>query len=155
MAGNVADIAIIGGVRYWAGGPYAGKKVDETPANAGDLTPYLNNPQMQAPSWTAPQQTQAPTWAAQAGMAPPRVPWQDVLEGRPTQNFNPGGAFGAGRETLPSAQRFNRLSASEQQGYSGYLQDHLKVNPDDVFGLMQKLKPQAGFSSAPRWAGGY
>lgn len=157
MVGNQADIAVIGGVRYWAGGPFSGRRVDETPANAGDLTPFLQNPQAQAPSWTsqAQSQAQAPTWAAQSGLTPPRVPWQNVLEGKPAANFNPGSAFGAGKEVLPSAQRYGRLMASEKQGYHGYLQDHLKVNPDDVYDLMNRLKPAGGFSSAPRWAGGY
>lgn len=193
MAGNMADKAFIGGRWVWAGGPYSGMPVDSTPANAGDLTPYLRNPQTpdptgRVPQWTQPQtrsaSSQVPTWAqgtqpvaqpyfiGTAGQARPgaqypnispsngtpdssalpRNPWQDVLEGKPAQNFNPGGAFGVGKETLPSIQRWNRLAPSEQQGYTGYLQDHLGVNSQDVYGLMQKLKPAGAMTNAPRWS---
>lgn len=53
---TTADTAIINGVKVWAGGPYSGKPVASTPANAGDLTPYLQNPGL-AP---APVQVQQP-----------------------------------------------------------------------------------------------
>jgi hypothetical protein len=213
MAGNQADIAIIGGRKYWAGGPYSGMPVDSTPADAGDLTRHLQNPgladptgrvstptatampvvqggeagaQMPTvaggfasnassgaartvggpqpasryamPSWAQQpvSQPQVPAWAGQQPTdAPPRNPWQDVLAGaRGVANFNPGGAFGVGKETLPSMQRWNRLAPSEQQGAAGYWQDHVGVSADDVYGLMNKLKPAGAFSSAPRWAGG-
>src|SRR6185295_15389290 len=37
----------------WAGGPYSGQPVASTPANAGDLTPYLQNPGLAAPAGSA------------------------------------------------------------------------------------------------------
>jgi hypothetical protein len=162
MAGNMADIAWIGGRKYWAGGPYSGQPVDSTPANAGDLTPYLSNPSAPdptgrvTPTWAQPQ-TSVPTWAQGPHYSAdlPRNPWQNVLEGKPAQNFNPGSKFGFGKETLPSMQRWNRLAPSEQQGAAGYWQDQLGVSADDVFGLMQKLKPAGAYTNAPRWAGGY
>lgn len=163
MAGTMADKAFIGGRWVWAGGPYSGQPVDSTPANAGDLTPYLRNPATpdptrRVPTWTA-SPAQVPTWAQPSTMiqpgTPPRNPWQDVLEGKPAQNFNPGGAFGVGKETLPSFQRYNKLAPSEKQGYTGYLQDHLGVSSADVYDLMNKLRPHGAMSSAPRWAGGF
>jgi hypothetical protein len=163
----MADKAFIGGRWVWAGGPYSGQPVDSTPANAGDLTPYLTpshtrqltQPVAQAPAWSMQQPAQQttgqmPTWM-QPSSTLPRNPWQDVLEGKPTQNFNPGGAFGVGKETLPSIQRWNRLMPSEQQGATGYWQDQLGVSSQDVMGLMQKLKPHGAMSSTPRWAGGF
>jgi hypothetical protein len=47
---TTADTAMIGGVNTWAGGPYSGMAVDKTPANAGDLTPYLSNPSAPDPT---------------------------------------------------------------------------------------------------------
>jgi hypothetical protein len=47
---TMADKAIINGVEVWAGGPYSGKPVASSPANAGDLTPYLQNPTLAAPA---------------------------------------------------------------------------------------------------------
>lgn len=87
---------------------------------------------------------------------PGQQPFHSVLQGKPMQSFNPGGAFGTnagqGGETLPSYQRWNRLAPSEQQGYQGYLQDSLGVNSNDVMDLMQKLRPGASFGGqAPRW----
>lgn len=38
---TTADTAMIGGVKTWAGGPYSGQAVASSPADAGDLTPYL------------------------------------------------------------------------------------------------------------------
>jgi hypothetical protein len=38
---NMAETALINGVPTWEGGAYAGQPVASTPANAGDLTPYL------------------------------------------------------------------------------------------------------------------
>lgn len=45
-----ADKAFIGGQWIWAGGPYSGMPVASTPANAGDLTPYLTNPNAADPT---------------------------------------------------------------------------------------------------------
>lgn len=47
---TTADTAMIGGVKVWAGGPYSGQPVSSTPANAGDLTPYLSNPNTPDPT---------------------------------------------------------------------------------------------------------
>lgn len=165
MAGNTADIAIIGGRKYWAGGPYSGQPVDSTPANAGDLTPYLTpsyTRQFTAPSQaaTAPAQpASGPAWAQTASAAPaapsalPTPPWQDIAAGRASGGgFNPGGRFGPGGETLPSLQRWGRLAPSERAGMQGYWSDQLGVDSNDVMSQMQKLRPQ-GFGSAPRWSG--
>lgn len=90
-----------------------------------------------------------PDWMKQN---PGPQPFNDVLSGKPVQNFNPGGYFGVGGVTLPSAQRWNRLAPSEQQGYAGQLQDQYGVNPSDVFSIMNKLRPAGNFSVAPRWS---
>lgn len=47
---TTADKAMINGVETWAGGPFSGKPVASSPANAGDLTPFLRNPAMAAPA---------------------------------------------------------------------------------------------------------
>lgn len=171
MAGTMADIAIIGGRKYWAGGPYSGQPVDSTPANAGDLTQY------QTPSYTrqftAPQQPQPtqqmPTWAGSqsgpvaqpyfiGGQSPssrslPTPPWMNVASGASQGGgFNPGGKFGSGGATLPSLQRWGRLAPTERQGMQGYWNDQLGVSSDDVMSQMQKLRPN-GFGAAPRWSG--
>ncbi|MGH2713302.1 MAG: hypothetical protein ACRDM7_05355 [Thermoleophilaceae bacterium] len=52
---------------------------------------------------------------------------------------------------VPSAQRFERLAPSEQQGYAGYLEDELGLHAPDVFALMDKLRPRGAMSSIPRW----
>lgn len=98
-------------------------------------------------SWYA---NSLPTWMKQN---PGPQPFHSVLQGQQMQSFNPGGYFGPGGETLPSYQRYQHLAPSEQQGYTGYLQDTLGVNPQDVYGLMDKLKPTTSFgSAAPRWS---
>ena len=89
-----------------------------------------------------------PQWAA------PRMPFQDVLAGTRKRATNPGGAFNAS-QPMPSIQRFNRLMPSEQQGYTGYLEDELQVDSNDVYGMMQRLAPKGAgmFSQRPRWLG--
>lgn len=47
---TVADTAMINGVKTWAGGAYSGRPVADSPANAGDLTPYLQNPNLPDPT---------------------------------------------------------------------------------------------------------
>lgn len=46
---TTADTAMIGGVKVWAGGPYAGMPVSEHP-DGGDLTPYLKDPNAPDPT---------------------------------------------------------------------------------------------------------
>lgn len=89
--------------------------------------------------------SQIPTWMRQQ-QAP--NPFEDVLNGKQSGGFNPGGQFGAG---IPSVQRFNQLAPSEQQGLQGYYADQLGVNPQDVMWQMHKLAPQRSFNSVPRW----
>lgn len=67
--------------------------------------------------------------------------------------FNPGGQFGPGKNVLPSVQRWNRLAPSEQQGYTGYLEDELGVYSGDVFDLMNRLRPRGAVNATPRWVG--
>lgn len=88
---------------------------------------------------------------------PGQQPFNDVLAGRPTQNFNPGAAFGTnagqGGATLPSVQRWNHLAPSEQAGAQGQWSDQYGINPDDVMSLMNKLRPTTSYgSAAPRWS---
>lgn len=70
---TTADIAIINGVKVWAGGPYSGMPVASTPANAGDLTPYLSNPNTPDPTGRVTQSfptTTPTTYATAAGQQP-------------------------------------------------------------------------------------
>lgn len=95
--------------------------------------------------------------------------------------FNPGGAFGPRKEatpsvgfagnyagpgnpsgivpgtpasggyTLPSLQRWNRLAPSEQAMQTGIWKDEAQIAPNDVFSIMNKLRPKTASSFAPRW----
>jgi hypothetical protein len=53
---TTADQANINGVPTWAGGAYSGRAVADSPANSGDLTPYLQNPKLADPTGRVPQQ---------------------------------------------------------------------------------------------------
>ena len=66
---TTADIANINGVPTWAGGPYAGMPVAKAPANAGDLTPYLADPNRADPTGRVPARA-----AARVEQLPPPPP---------------------------------------------------------------------------------
>jgi len=87
------------------------------------------------------------------------MPFEDIASGaRSGGGFNPGGQFGAGtnpygqpQTALPSLQRWNRLAPTEQAMQQGIWKDEMQVAPEDVFGLMNKLRPNTTRSFAPRW----
>lgn len=88
----------------------------------------------------------APAWTR------PQMPFEDIVSGaRSGGGFNPGGAFGTGKNTIPSMQRWNRLAPSEQEMQVGIWQDDLGVYAPDVLNLMNKLRPTTARSFAPRW----
>lgn len=96
---TMADKAMIGGVQVWAGGPYSGMPVSSSPTNAGDLTPYLKNPNAADPTG----RVQAPQPIQQPQPQPQPVP-QPI--GRP--NISPPNAY-AGLPQIPTAGIGNTL----------------------------------------------
>ena len=65
---------------------------------------------------------------------------------------NVGIATNGGQSLIPSAQRYNSLLPSEQQNYSGALQDEFGVQPQDIYSIMQKLMPHISGLHTPRFA---
>jgi len=65
---------------------------------------------------------------------------------------NVGIATNGGQSLIPSAQRFNSLLPSEQQNYSGALQDEFGVVPQDIYSIMRKLMPQRSGLRTPNFA---
>jgi len=65
---------------------------------------------------------------------------------------NVGIATNGGQSLIPSAQRYNSLLPSEQQNYSGALQDEFGVVPQDIYSIMQKLMPRVSGLRTPRFA---
>lgn len=63
-----------------------------------------------------------------------------------------GIATGGGQSLIPSAQRINSLLPSEQQAYSGFLQDEAGVQPDDIYALAKKLAPKVTGLTTPRYS---
>lgn len=74
------------------------------------------------------------------------VPFLRYLRGEQIRPFAPPGF-----PSVPSAQRYRKLAPSEQQGYGGYLESELGLNPADVFWLMQRLAPRGVGNFIPRW----
>jgi hypothetical protein len=63
-----------------------------------------------------------------------------------------GVATNNGQSLVASSQRLNSLLPSEQQLYSGTLQDEFGVQPDDVFAMARKLAPQVSGLHTPKYS---
>src|SRR5205823_2258616 len=95
---TTAGTTMIGGVNTWTGGAYSGQPVASTPANAGDLTPYLRTPGLTDPTGRvapsiAPSTPSAIASHAYSGLGSPVGPSAPL----PDQNFvAPWGSQAAG-----------------------------------------------------------
>jgi len=62
-----------------------------------------------------------------------------------------GLATNGGQSLIPSAQRMNALLPSEQQLYSGTLQDEFGAQPEDVFSMAKRLAPNVSGLRTPNY----
>lgn len=132
-----ADKAFIGGQWIWAGGPYSGMPVASTPANAGDLTPYLTNPNAADPTGRVqptPQPIQQPGIGNQiippmndigggfVGQPQPYQPGPQYTGGfAPPSLFNPDtlpGVIARGYNSNPATPLFPQIGYFTGQGSS-------------------------------------
>jgi hypothetical protein len=66
---------------------------------------------------------------------------------------NVAGTSASGGHDLPSLQRWGKLAPTEQAMQTGIWKDEGQIAPEDVFSLMNKLRPKTATSFAPRWMG--
>lgn len=111
---TTADTAVIGGVKVWAGGPFSGQPVATTPANAGDLRPYLENPDL-APPLTTP--LRVPTsGVGSTPVAAPVAPWEPAASA-PTTIYTPTGASFTSPAYVPTVAAASPNTAPEPLSY--------------------------------------